>query len=81
MEQIAFGMPETKIEDEATAALVDAVVDSPEFQEWLDIQIQRGDHYLADRDHFRWDDIPKPARPGIRRMLAMRMLELKRGLT
>lgn len=77
MDRIHFGMPKDVITDEATLRLLDAVVASAELDEWLDIQIQRGNHDLADRTHFRWDDIPRPARAGLRRMLAMRMLELK----
>lgn len=65
-----------KSQHEKLLELVDAV-SADELQEWLDAQIQRGDHNLSDRDFFRWDDIPEEVQPGLRRFLALRMIEAK----
>ena len=70
---------EPKIKDEATRKLVEIASNSAEFEEWLDIQIQRGDHFLEDRNQFRWDGISPHDQGRVRRVLALRMLEAKKG--
>jgi hypothetical protein len=83
MEKIGVGVfklvSEPTIKDEATRELVEAAANSPELDEWLDIQIQRGDHFLQERNHFRWDGISPFDQGRLRRVLALRMLEAKKG--